>query len=247
VLANRHFSPWCDPADGIGVMKLLLVRAVPFLLVLCTACATRNEIADLAQNELLYVDVPFQTRSPGDRALFVAPIVDQRDQVVLPVEDHGFPIVYGGDDFWQRPVREMVADVLVRQLQSSSLFGAVSVQATRGALLLKPTLVSFTTGATEAVSGSRSFAEVGLRLQVLGPADGNGKRAVLHDQVYGNRQLSQLELNPVSPYRLVGRALQLSIGKALAGLDGSNIGRSNVPLDIGEPAEATAPAAPSRQ
>ena len=223
-------------------MKLPSLRGVSLLMVLlAVACATTNETADLAKNELLYVDVPFLTKAPGDRALFVAPLADVRDQVPLPVEAHGFPIVYGGDEFWERPVPEMLGDVLVRQLQSSGLFATVSQQGTPGALVLKATVENFVTGANVAVSGSRSFAEVGLRLQVLGPADSEGKRAVLHDQIYANRQLSSLELNPVSPFRLIGRALQISMSKALAGLDRSNVGRSSVPLDIGVPAEATAP------
>jgi hypothetical protein len=190
-----------------------------------------NQTADFATNEVLYTDVPFATKAPGDRGLFVAPVVDARDLTVLPTNEHGFPIVYGTDDFWERPVREMLAEVLRRQLTDSELFGRVVDQAEPSALLLKPTLVTFTLGATEAMSGRRSFAEVGLRLQVLGPADGSGQRAVVLDQVYGSRQVSELELNPVNPYRLVGRALQQSMTKVLGGLDGSNVGRSNVPLE----------------
>ncbi|HEU4417657.1 MAG TPA: hypothetical protein VFT55_01890 [Planctomycetota bacterium] len=223
------------------MIKFPSLRGVSLLLVMLHAACATNETADFARNELLYVDVPFVTRSRGDQPLLVLPTVDLRDRTPLPTESHGFPIVYGGDDFWERPVPEMISDVLVRQLQSSGIFATVSQEATPGALVLRPTLESFMTGANVAIYGSRSFAEVGLRLQVLGPADSQGKRAVLHDQLYGNRQLSQLEINPVSPFRLIGRALQISMGKALAGLDRSNVGRSSVPLDIGVPAEATAP------
>lgn len=80
---------------------------------------------------------------------------------------------------------------------------------------------------------------------MLGPADAFGKRAVVFEQTYGNRQLSEQELNPISPYRLVGVALHRSVAQLLAGLDGSNVGRSNVPLDVeAVPASATSPAAP---
>jgi len=212
------------------------------LLPLATGCTVTNETADFAKNDVLYVDVPFATKSPGDRELFVAPIVDKRDPSVLPTQDRGFPIVYGDDDFWERPVREMLADVLQRQLSDSHLFGTVVDQPGPSTLLLKPTLVTFTLGATEAMSGRRSFAEVGLKLQVMGPADGTGQRALLFDQTYSSRQLSPLELNPVSPYRLVGRALQQSMSKLLAGLDGSNLGRSNVPIEAA--AKPATPAAP---
>ncbi|MBX3461547.1 MAG: hypothetical protein KF830_00105 [Planctomycetes bacterium] len=198
-----------------------------------------NDRADLASNELLYVDVPFATKAPGDREVFVAPVADARDLAALPTKEKGFPIVYGGDEFWERPVREMLADVLRRQLEQSQLFGQVVDRPSPSSLVLKPVLVTFTTGATEAMSGRRTFAEVGLRLTVLGPADAGGRRVTLLEQTYGSRQLSEVELNPVSPYRLVGRALQQSMGKLLAGLDGSNVGRSDVPLEAA--VEAAAP------
>jgi len=206
--------------------------------LVAAACTIPNETADFATNELLYVDVPFATKSPGDREVFVAPVADARESTVLPTQERGFPISYGSDDFWERPIGEMMADVLQRQLEDSQLFAKVVDRPSPQALLIKPTLVAFTTGATEAISGSRSFAEVGLKLQVLGPADAQGARPMLMEQTFGNRQLSSLEVNPVSPYRLVGRALQLSMQKALTGLDSSNVGRSNVPSvdDLGVPA-----------
>lgn len=215
--------------------RLLALSLSSFL---ATACAIPNETADFATNELLYVDVPFATKSPGDREVFVAPVADARDKTVLPTQDRGFPISYGTDDFWERPINEMMADVLHRQIAESQLFAKVVDKPTPQALVIKPTLVAFTTGATEAISGSRSFAEVGLKLQVYGPADAQGTRPALLEQTFGNRQLSALEVSPVSPYRLIGRALQLSMQKLLAGLDGSNVSRSNVPTndDLGIPA-----------
>lgn len=213
-------------------MKFPSPRVVFLLLpLLATACMVPNETADFARNDLLYSDVPFATKAPGDRDLFVAPIVDARDKTVLPTQERGFPIVYGGDDFWERPVREMLADVLQRQLADSHLFGRIVDQPDPSTLLLKPTLVTFTLGATEAMSGRRSFAEVGLQLQVLGPADAAGQRQVVFDQTFGSRQMSEQELNPISPYRIIGRALQQSMAKLLGGLDGSNLGRSNVPIE----------------
>ncbi len=210
-------------------------------LLAATACSTPSLVADFAKNDIFYVDVPFQTQAPGDRSVFVAPLADARTAVVLPTHERGFPIAYSGDDFWERPVAQMVGEVLVRQLVTSGLFAQVVDRASPEGLVVKPSLVSFVGGATEAISGSRSFAEVGLRLQVLGPAGVDGKRAVVHEQTYGSRQVSPLEINPVSPYRLVGRSLHLTMAKVLSGLDGSNIARSNVPVDVALPAEASTP------
>ena len=227
----------------MGTMTSLCNAAALALLgmgLFASACATPNHTVDLARNELLYVDVPFATKAPGDRAAFVAPLVDARAGKDLPTTDRGFPISYGNDQVWERPVAEMVGDVLQRQLSKSGLFTAVADRASPQGLVVQPALVSFVTGAVESVAGSRSFAEVSLRLQVFGPVDAAGKRAVLFENVYADRQMTEVSLNPVSPYRLIGRALQISMQKALGGLDGSNVSRSNVPLNLEQPAAVPA-------
>jgi len=225
-----------DPADGMGAMTRIprIFSCSPHVLVLLglvfASCSAFNYTADFATNELFFVDVPFQTKAPGDRKVFVTPLKDERGSQVLPLHERGFPIQYGNDDFWERPVPEMLTEVLERHLANSLLFPEVTRQASPGCLILKPSLVSFTVGAKEAMAGSMSFAEVGLRIEVLGPADEDGRRPLWHDQVYGNQQVSEFGVHPVSPYRLIGRALQLTMTTTLSGLDGSNVGRSQVPV-----------------
>ncbi len=206
--------------------------ALGFVALATASCGTLNYTADFSNNELFFVDVPFRTKAPGDRHVFVTPLKDERGGTVLPLHERGFPISYGNDDFWERPVTAMFTEVLERHLTKSELFPAVTPQATAKDLILKPTLVSFTVGSKEAISGSATFAEVGLRIQVLGPADETGARPLWHDCAYGNRQMSEFQVKPVSPYRLIGRAIQLTMSKALAGLDGSNVGRSQVPVEV---------------
>lgn len=203
------------------------------------ACATQSHVADFARNDWFYADVPFHTKLPGDRAVFVAPVVDARETAALPTAERGFPIQYAADDFWDRSIAEMVDEVLARQLASSALFPAVDGSASAQALVLKPSIVAFHAGSTEAISGATSFAEVALRVRVLGPAGADGKRVLLLDQTSIGRQVSPTEVSPVSPYLLYGRALQQAVGKMLTGLDGSNVARSNVPMDA-VPAEANA-------
>jgi hypothetical protein len=233
-----------EPADGKGSMARSPRVWSPFLLLFGVACSTTSYVADLAKNDLFYADVPFVTKAPGDRPVFVAPVADARDPSKLPTVERGFPIVYGGDDFWERPVPEMVGEVLQRQLERSHLFAALQERAAPEALVLKPTLLAFTTGRVEGMSGQRSLAEFSLRVQIHGPVGCDGKRPVLHEQIYLAQQTSPQELNPTSPYRLIGRAAQAAIGKLLTQLDGSNIARSEVPADPARPAEASA--APAR-
>ncbi|MEC7726830.1 MAG: hypothetical protein VYD05_15015 [Planctomycetota bacterium] len=208
-------------------------------LALATGCSTLDNTPDLAVNPRLYVDVDYASAAPGDVDVFVAPTLDLRDAAALPAHDGGYPIRYGGDEFWLRPVAVMVGDVLVRELRHSDIFGAVVERAGPETVIMKPSLVAFTVGAQEGMAGSMAFAEVGLRVEVLGPVGDGGARPLWHDQVYANRQQTQHELRPVSPYLLVGRALQTTMSSALRALDGSYVARSHVPVDtppLGDPA-----------
>lgn len=214
------------------LMSFYRPLALPLLAVAATSCGAFNYTADFSNNELYFVDVAFETKAPGDRQVFVTPLKDERSAKVLPLHERGFPIRYGNDDFWERPIPEMLAEVLARHLSNSGLFPAIINQPTTDCLIMKPTLVSFAVGAKEAMAGSMTFAEVGLRIEVHGPADSNGLRPLWHDQVYGNQQVSEFSVNPVSPYRLIGRALQLTMARTLSGLDGSNVGRSHVPPEV---------------
>ena len=88
-----------------------------------------------------------------------------------------------------------------------------------------------------------------MRLQVYGPAGNDGKRALLMDQTYANKQSTPTELNPASPYKLLGRALQQTMSRTLNGIDGSNVARSTVPVDTKSDPTAPAvgvPATPNR-
>ncbi|MBL8753011.1 MAG: hypothetical protein JNK15_06875 [Planctomycetes bacterium] len=226
-------------------MRSLLLASCSCLLAL-TACQSTGHVADFAANELFYKDLEWRTKAPGDRAVCVLPVVDTRDAVVLPTAERGLPIRYGSDDFWDRPVPEMLGEVLVRQLQDSALFTKVQDRPSADVLLVKPVLQRLANGAIEEMSGARSFAEIALQIQVLGPAGADGKRVVLHEQTYGNRTLTPNEINPTPSYLVLGRALRATMQKMLVGLDGSNVARSTVPVEVGLPAEASATPAPQR-
>lgn len=215
-------------------LQMVSFRALVISLLAVTAasCSSFDYTADFSTNQLLFVDVDFRTKAPGDRQVFVTPLKDERGGTILPLHERGFPIRYGNDDFWERPVAEMLIEVLERHLTNSELFPALKSQAGCEDLILKPTLVMFTVGSKEAIAGSATFAEVGLRVQVFGPENEQGERPLWHDCAYGNRQMSEFAVKPVSPYRLIGRALQLTLSKTLAGLDSSNVGRSHVPVEI---------------
>jgi len=224
-------------------------RFLAAVLLVLPACSTADYTADLANNENLYVDVPFTTALPGDRAVCVTPVTDGRVAAPLPVTERGFPITYTDDEFWERPVPAMLGDVLRRQIESSELFVELADQPAADAIVLKPTLVTFLGGSTEAISGRRAFADVALRLQAFGPQGPDGARTLLVDQTFASKQTSPTDINPPSPYKLLCRGLQQVMARALNALDGSNIARSNVPANpvVAPPTPvAGVPAAPAR-
>lgn len=225
----------------MGTMATPSPRFPLLAAALLACCSTPNKSLDLARNDRLYVDAAFHSRAPGDRAVFVAPIVDAREPGKLPPRDAGgFPIQYGGDEAWERPVPEMVGEVLERQIAQSGMFASVDRAAAPATLVVQPRLVAFLVGAIERVEGAQALAEVGLQLSVLGPAAADGSRAVLYEHTFGARQLTDPSMKPVSPYLLIGFALRSTMQKALVGLDGSNVGRSHVPAAAA--LEAAAPA-----
>ena len=217
------------------------MKALPslFPVLFLAACATHQNVPDLALNERIYVPVEYETRAPGDRAVFVAPTRDERNVANYPASANGFPISYEGDRRWNRPVPEMVDAVLLEELEASELFTEVRATGAPTDLVVQPTLVTFVTGVMEQEYGARSLAEVGIRIEVLGPVGADGKRPVLFDQVYGERQVSNPDRLPPSTYLLTGMCMRTTMQRMLTGLDGSNVGRSTV-------GPSTAPAAPAK-
>lgn len=204
------------------------MKQIPWILpaLLLASCATHQNVPDLALNERIYVPIAYETRAPGDRAVFVAPTRDARNVAGLPASANGFPINYEGDRRWNRPVPEMVDAVILEELEDSELFSSVNPTAAPQDVVVQPTLVTFVTGVMEQEYGARSLAEVGIRIEVLGPVGADGTRPVLFDQVYGERQVSNPDRLPPSTYLLTGMCMRTTMQRMLAGLDGSNVGRS---------------------
>lgn len=214
------------------------------LLLATTGCKSNQGGRDLGRNEVLYPHTRFLTEVAGDRTLFVLPVRDSRDVSALPASNATFPVIYDSDGRWERPVRMMVDQVLREELQASCMFSGLTPKAQPTDLLLQPTLLRFHSGVIETIEGGRSLAEVTLRLQIHGPEDAPGSRPIWFDRIYTDTQISSVSLVPLSTLLLSGRTLQSVMVQALAGIDGSNVSRTGMPLEPvnGEAAPAGAPA-----
>ncbi len=215
---------------------------MPFLalLVLAAGCTTHQAV-DLARNPTICADLPFATRAPGDRWVFVAPLVDARN-AERPSREGALPISYAPDEAWDRTPVEMLGELLERELAESGLFAGVTATASPEVVLLQPRLVAFQMGSIENIHGSRTFADVGIELQVFGPADAAGQRPLWFERVFAERQVTEPALKPINMFLLAGGTTARNLGKVMNALDGSNVGRSGVPIQTGAPAEASAPA-----
>lgn len=220
-------------------------RSLLVLLPLC-GCATGKQVADLATNEAIYRDVAFSTRAPGDRTVFVTPLADSRRSESLPMAQGAYPILYDADGRWQRTPAEMLDEVLRREVVRSGLFGTEVARAAEADVVLVPSLITFATGAMELDMGACALAEVALRLKVFGPLLADGSRELLLDEVFNDRQVTESGLKPPSRFPLAGLAARNAMQRLLQELDGTNVGRSGVPVEAGARGDSVGAAAPGR-
>ena len=93
--------------------------------------------------------------------VFVAPVRDERSGAMLPPHEGGCPIRYGTDEVWERPVVQMLSEVLQRQLADSELFPQVVEHADPAALVVVPTVSPCATSRAVAVrSPERCICQV---------------------------------------------------------------------------------------
>ena len=132
--------------------------------------------------------------------------------------------------------------VLRSELGESRLFRSVVDRPVDADIIIEPRLETFLTAQMELEQGARSIGEVTIRVRAHGPVDERGRRALLLDEVYGDRQMTPPELRTMPRHFLAGNTLRQSMRRLLAGIDGSNVSRQgmpNLPLPV---VESVAPA-----
>lgn len=215
------FPGWCAPAGAL------------FSVFVLAGCGT-PDVHDLARNERLFPRSKFVVKLPVDRAAFVAPLVDARKSWVADANAGGYPVTAMPEGIWARPLPEMLDEVLREELASSGVVREVLPRAEASALIVKPSIVTGAAAVQELPQGRRTIAEGSMRIVVLGPDDGTGKRATLLDETYGNRQASDVEMRPAPALGLLARAFRVTVSQILAGLDQANVARAGVPLTTPE-------------
>ncbi|MEZ5965205.1 MAG: hypothetical protein R3F56_15335 [Planctomycetota bacterium] len=182
---------------------------------------------DLRRNPEFYQPTGYSASAPGDRDVFVAPVVDERK----PPQDEGqLPTLFLSDRDWERPVPVMVHEILRDELRDSGVFRQVLDAASPEALLVKPVLRSFEGGVQEQLYGRRSLAAVGLQVEVYGPLQDNERKLLLTQPLF-ERPVSSPGFKPASPRVLLGAALQATMTRLVGAIDASNVGRSAVVTD----------------
>ena len=202
---------------------------VGFLGLALAGCQTSNAL-DLGRNTELYSSPGYRSKLPGDRAVFVAPLRDERN-ANPPVEEGPYPIRYMSERVWDRPLVEMVNDILLEELDQSRVFREILSRPTSESLVLMPSLVQMSGGQQEMVEGARSLVVIAIRVQIHGPANADGDRALLLDQIYSDRQGSPISFRPPTIVTLTGVSLRYTMASLVSGLDQSNVASTGVPLE----------------
>ena len=211
----------------MGGARATIVFSVSLLAFSLLAGCQAPPRKDLFENQEYYRSPNYVTKLPTDRGVTVLPLVDDRKPT--PV-DASTATVLMADGFWSRPVPTMVDDVLRDEVTRSKVFREVLPTPRADTLLLKPYLVDAHGGVVEESSGRWTFAQIAIRVEVHGPADGNGNRRRIHDKTYTDRQVGARAMRPISPMILTGMALNRVVGAILADIDQQNLARSAVPL-----------------
>jgi hypothetical protein len=231
-------------ADGMGMNPPRPTSTFALCALLAACSSTDHKVADFGANPEIYAGLGYKTKQPGERTVFVGPVVDARRDDVLPAGLGGFPIVYDNESRWERPVPAMLDDVLHSDMLASRLFSSFAPNAKVADIIVMPSLVTFTTGSVELDAGARALSDLGVRVQVYGPI-ADGKRPLLLDQVYGDREMSDASMRTPSRVLLTGRVLRATMQKLMRGLDGANVSRAGLPtVDDGLPATPS-PVGPS--
>lgn len=229
-----------------GVARLALA-GLALLSSMSGGCASGNDVLDLRVNDQLYRAPRYRARLPVDRAVFVVPIADLRDQRPADASAPIWPRRPMPEELWARPVPEMIDDLLRDALLRSELVTAIddAVPPKAETLLVTPRLLDLRGFLEEQPTGRCTLATLALQIIVLGPAATDGTRATLFDRSYEQSVGTQVSRAPLPIPELYGRMLHDALARALAELDRSNVTRSGLPLvDLSAPqAKPTAPQA----
>lgn len=216
---------------GIGSRRAAAFAALSSWLVLA-GCASQRDALDLAHNDKLYRTPRYQARLPVDRAVFVAPIADERDKRAADAAAPMWPRRPMADELWDRSIPEMLDDVLRDALRDSGVVARIddTVPPADATLLVTPRLHDLRGYLEEQPAGRCTLATLSLQIVVLGPADAAGVREALFDRTYDQSIGTQVSRVPMPVPELYGRIVHDALARALLEIDRSNVTRSGLPL-----------------
>ncbi|MCA8943889.1 MAG: hypothetical protein KDB80_15100, partial [Planctomycetes bacterium] len=180
------------------------------VLVLGAVCLASCEFSppprDLRKNPALYESTGYRARVMVDRAAFLAPLVDERAPIA---EASGpYPRKYYDDAVWDRPMLEMVEEILADEIRDSGIFTLVQrSQPDAETLVVTPYLRGVVYGEEEQPHGRRSLAEIELRLVVHGAGESVESRPVLFDRAFREVAQTPVSMLPTRATSLVGIVL----------------------------------------
>ncbi len=197
-----------------------------------TSCESRPEVNDLYRNERIYQRPRYVASLPVDRAVFVMPIADDRDQRRPDAVEATYPRKPMPEELWDRPVLQMLDDVIREALVEAKVVARLddTVPPAAETLVVAPKLIDLRGFLEEQPTGRCTLATFALRVVVSGPAAADGTREVLLDQSYEQSVGSQVARVPMPVPELIGKIVRETLTRVLTDFDRSNVTRSGLPL-----------------
>lgn len=194
------------------------------------ACGSTTDTCDLRTNPSLYARTAYETRVLVDTAAFLAPLVDERVPIVEAAGP--YPRKYVDESVWDRPMLEMIEDIIADELRDSGVFtSVVRSKPAAETLIVTPYLRRAICGEEEQPTGRRSLAEIEIRFVVHGPGADADAREIVFDRTFQEVAQTPVKMRPPQSTTLIGIILNKALRKALEALDQSNISRSAIPSD----------------
>jgi len=177
-----------------------------FLIAVLGGCASApNPVHDLATNDDMYVDTGYRAAHKQARTAYVKPLLDRRKRLT---DDATYPRTYTRDQFWERPVGEMLDDLVQREIREAGIFREVCDDEASADWVIEPVLLGFNGYVEERPVGRRTIGETTFHLRVLGKPDKNGKREVLRAVKIEAPAESGNRFAVDNPYRLATMAFR---------------------------------------
>ncbi|MFQ5505458.1 MAG: hypothetical protein ACE5F1_11765 [Planctomycetota bacterium] len=206
------------------------------LLFAAAACAGSPVRWDLLENPELYQSTGFRAVRVQQRTVYVAPLEDRR-RPPDPYVEGIYPATYTLDRYWARPVRPMLNEVILNEIEEAGLFASLVDEESLADWTIQPILLQFHGSVEERVIGRRTRGLTAILLKVFGARGPDGSRQKLREVRIEAAVESRSRFGGPNPYLLASASFRKAMGMMLADLEHGGRVFDQEDQDLSEPAK----------